>query len=112
MVELWVRAVVVPEGRRHMVDGTVDCARNQGAVSARQMFVAADGLGKGCKEVGTSLWEDVVKEIVGAVLNVLEELLPALPHAIDLSVCASNHCISVGSCCSSALRQMVVAGGR
>ena len=51
------------------------------------MFAVADGLGKGYKEVGTPFWEDVVNELVVAVLNVLEELFPALPQAIALGVC-------------------------
>ena len=95
-----------------MADGTAECARNQGVASARQMLAVAGGLGKGCKEVGTSLWEDVIKELIVAVLNVFEELLPALPHAIALGMCTSNHCVSAGSCCSSALSQEAVAGGR
>ena len=28
------------------------------------MFAVADGVGEGCKEVGTSLWEDVIKELM------------------------------------------------
>ena len=95
-----------------MVDGTADCARNQRAASTTHMFAVANGLGKGCKEVGTSLWEDVVGELIVAVLNVLEELLPALPHAIALGVCTSNCCVSAGSCCSSAVSQEAVVGSR
>ena len=95
-----------------MVDGTVDCACNQGTASARQMFAVADGLGEGCKEVGTSLWEDVIKEIIVAVLHVFKELLPAFSHAIRLGVCTSNRCASAGSCCSSAVSQKAVVGGR
>ena len=76
------------------------------------MFAVADGLGKGCKEVGTPLWEDVVKEFIVAVLNVFEELLPALPHVISIGVCTSNRCVSAGSCCSSAVSKEAVAGGR
>ena len=49
-----------------------------------------DGLGKGGKEVGASFWEDSVEEFFVAVLNVLEELLPTLPHAIALGVCTLN----------------------
>ena len=74
------------------------------------MFAVADVLGKGYKEVGMSLWEDVVKELIVAVLNMFEELLPALPHAIMIGVCTSNRCVSVGSCCSSAVSQEAVAG--
>ena len=95
-----------------MVDSTADCARNQGAASARQMFAVLGGLGKGCEEVGTSLWEDVIKELIVAVLDVFEKLFPALPHAIAPFVCSSNCCVSTGSCCSSAVSQEAVAGGR
>ena len=72
MVELCIRAVAVPEGQRHMVNGTADCARNQGAAIARQMLAVADGLGEGCKEIGTPLWEDVVEELIVAVLDVID----------------------------------------
>ena len=95
-----------------MVDSIKDCAHNQGVASARQMFAVADGLGKGCKEVGVPLWEDVVKEIVVVVLNMLEELLPALPHVIVFWVSTSNRCVSAGSCCSSAVNQETTAGDR
>ena len=95
-----------------MVDGTADCSCNQGASSVRQMFAVADGLGKGCEEVGTSLWEDVIKELIVAVLNVFKELFPALPHMIALSACTLNRCVSTGSCYSSAVNQEAVAGGR
>ena len=95
-----------------MVGKNVDCAHNQGAASARQMFAVADGLGKGCKEVGTSLWEDVVMELTVAVLNVFEELLPVLPRAIALGVFTLNRCVSTGNYCSSVVSQEAVAGGR
>ena len=95
-----------------MVDGTADCACNHGATSARQMFAVGNGLGKSCEEVGTSLWEDVVEELIVAVLNVFKELLPALPKAIALGKCTSNSCVSVGCCCSSALSQEAVASSR
>ena len=95
-----------------MVDDTADCSCNQGAASARQMLAIADGLGEGCKEMGTSLWEDVFEELIVTVLNVLEELLPALPHTIALSGFTLNRCVSACSCCSSAVSQEAVAGGR
>ena len=95
-----------------MVNGTADCACNQGVTSARQMFAVVDVLGKGFEEVGTSLLEDVVKELIVTVLNVFEELLPALSYAITLGVCTLNPCVSTGSCCSSAVSQEAVAGGR
>ena len=95
-----------------MVDGTADCACNQWAASARQMFTVEDGLGKVHEEVGAPLWEDVVEQLIVVVPNVLEELLPALPHTIAFGVCTLNHCISVFSCCSSAVSQEVIAGGR
>ena len=95
-----------------MVDSTADCACDQGAASARQIITVGDGLGKSFKEVGTSLWEDVVEGLIVVVLNVLEELLPALPHAIALGACSSNHSISAGSCCSSAVSQEAVMGSR
>ena len=78
----------------------------------RQMSAVADGFGKVRKEVGTSLWEDVVKELIFALLNLFKELLPTLPCAIALGMCTLNRCVSVGSCCSSAVSQEVVAGGR
>ena len=72
-----------------MVDGTAGCACNKGAASARQMFAVVDGLGKVCEEMGMLLWEDVVEEVIVAVLNMFEELLPAFPHVMALGVCAS-----------------------
>ena len=95
-----------------MVNGTADCARNQRAASARQMFVVADGFGEGFEEVGMSLWEHVVKEIIVAVLDVFEELLPVLPHVIAIGMCTLYHCVFAGSCYSSAVSQEAVAGGR
>ena len=94
-----------------MVDATADCACNQGAASARQMFAVEDSLGEGCKEVGTFLWEDFIKELVVAVLNVFKEFLPSLPHAIAIGVCASNCCVSASSCCNSAVNQEATAQG-
>ena len=95
-----------------MINGTGDCACNQGAANTRQMFAVIDCLGESCKEVGASLWEDFIEELIVVVLNLLEELLPALPHAIVLGVCTSNCCVFAGSCCSSAVSQETVAGGR
>ena len=83
-----------------MVDGTAACAHSQGVANARQIFAVADGLGEGCEEVGTSIWEDVIKELILAVLNVFKELLPLLSHAIAIDVCTLNRCVSACSCCS------------
>ena len=76
------------------------------------MFAVVDGLGKICKEVGAPLWEDVAEELIVAVVNMLEELLPVLPHAIVLGACTLNRCVSAGSCCSSTVSQEAVACGR
>ena len=95
-----------------MVDGTADFACNQGGGSARKMFAVAGGLGGGCKEVGAPLLEEVVEELIVVVLTVLEELLPALPHAIALGMCTWNRCVSAGSCCSSAVSQETVVCDR
>ena len=57
---MWVKEVIVPECQHHMVNGTPDYARNQGAASVRKIFAVLDGLGKGSKEVGVPLWEDLV----------------------------------------------------
>ena len=76
------------------------------------MLAVADSLGKGCDEVGTSLWEDVVQELIVAIIHMFKELFPALPHAIALDMCTLNRCISAGSCCSSAVSQEAVAGDR
>ena len=95
-----------------MVYGTANCACNQGADSTRQFFAVADGLCKVYKEVGTSLWEDVIEELIVAVLHMFKELLPSLPRTIALGVCTLNCCVSAGSCCSSAVSQEAVASGR
>ena len=95
-----------------MVDGTGDCARNHGRPAQGKCLQVRMEWKKGCEEVGAPFWEDVVKELIVVVLNVLEELPPALPHAIALGACTSNRFVSAGSCCSSAVSQETLAGGR
>ena len=62
--------------------------------------------------MGLTLWEGLVKELVVVVLNVLDELPPALPDAIALGEFVLNHCVSAGSCFISAISQEATMGSR
>ena len=71
-----VAPVVCPEGLCHMVDGTSDCACNQGAARCCAKLAGADGLREAREEAAALPWLDVVEEGVSIESNGLAELSP------------------------------------
>ena len=83
---VWIRALVVPEGRSHIVHGSSDRAWSQGADSSSRMFEVSDWLGETTEESSFVFWLDGVEEWIPFDVNGFEEGCPPAPRCRPLLV--------------------------